>query len=87
MEKSIYSHDYRLFLRLLRDARRQAGVTQTELANRLGRTQSFVSKCERGERRIDVVELRKFCNALEVDFPDFAARLHARLKNTRGRAS
>lgn len=52
------SADEQDFLRRLRQARRDAGLTQVEVAARLGRTQSFVTKAERGERRIDVVELR-----------------------------
>ena len=69
MEKSIYSKEYRLFLELLRTTRLKAGFTQEEVANALGQTQSFVSKCERGERRLDVVEVRAFCNAIGVSFP------------------
>lgn len=53
-------------LRLLRKTRRNVGVTQEELATRLDETQTFISKCERGERRIDVIELRKFCEALGI---------------------
>lgn len=77
MEKSIYSDGYTLFLEMLRGMRKSAGLTQIELAARLGSgaTQSFVSKCERGERRIDVVELRAFCRAIGVPFDDFARRL------------
>ena len=56
MDKSIYSRDYNVFLRHLRKAREQSGMTQTELGRRLNSTQSFVSKCERGERRLDIVE-------------------------------
>jgi len=58
---------YRIFLHLLRDARESAGVTQEQLANRLKETQSFVSKCERWERRLDVVDLLLFCAALNID--------------------
>ena len=59
MDKSIYSAHYTLFLELLRDARQRAGLTQEEVALHLGNTQSFVSKCERGERRLDIVEVRE----------------------------
>jgi transcriptional regulator with XRE-family HTH domain len=52
--------EYTRFLERLRAARNQAGLTQAEVAARLGRPQSFVSKCESGERRIDVVELADF---------------------------
>ena len=71
MEKSIYLPEYAVFLRQLRACRRAAGLTQEELAARLGATQSFVSKCERGERRLDVVELRAFCEALGVGLSEF----------------
>jgi transcriptional regulator with XRE-family HTH domain len=52
--------EYRRFLARLRAARERAGLTQAEVARRLRRPQSFVSKCEAGERRIDVVELSGF---------------------------
>jgi transcriptional regulator with XRE-family HTH domain len=54
------SSDERDFLQRLRQARKDAGLTQVEVARRLGRTQSFVTKAERGERRLDVVELKAF---------------------------
>ncbi len=54
------SAEEREFLRRLRQARRDAGLTQEEVARRLGRSQSFVTKAETGERRLDVVELRAF---------------------------
>ena len=52
MEKSVFSDDYTLFLELLHNARKRAGLTQEQVAERLGKTQSFISKCERGERRL-----------------------------------
>ena len=73
MEKSIYSKDYQQFLRTLRDARVAAELTQEEVAARLGQTQSFVSKCERGERRLDIVETHAICAAIGVSFTDFVA--------------
>jgi transcriptional regulator with XRE-family HTH domain len=54
------STEYAAFLRRLRHAREKAGLSQTETAKRLGKPQSFVSKCESGERRVDVVELKAF---------------------------
>jgi transcriptional regulator with XRE-family HTH domain len=54
------TRNYRLFLELLIKARKDAGVTQEQLAKRLNRPQSFVSKCENGERRLDVIELLQF---------------------------
>jgi len=79
MEKSIYSQEYSLFLELLRKARESKDLTQTEVAERLGQTQSFVSKVERGERRLDIVELRAFCAALGIGFTNFIARIEKTL--------
>jgi transcriptional regulator with XRE-family HTH domain len=75
MEKSIHSADYATFLKVFRRVRRRAGLTQVELAERVGATQSFISKCERGERRIDVVELRTFCQAFGISLGQFVAAL------------
>jgi transcriptional regulator with XRE-family HTH domain len=51
---------YQQFLERLRLARQEAGLTQYEVADRLGKPQSFVSKCETGERRVDFIELLAF---------------------------
>ena len=51
---------YREFMERLRSARHDAGLTQEEVARTLEKPQSFVSKCEAGERRVDVVELERF---------------------------
>ena len=53
---------YREFLARLRAARLEAGLTQTEVAGGLGKPQSWVSKCEGGERRVDVVELERLAD-------------------------
>lgn len=55
-----HSPRYHRFLRRLKEARRRAGFTQAAVARALGRPQSFVSKCESGERRVDVIELEDF---------------------------
>ena len=57
---SAHSTAYRRFAHRLREARRLAGLTQADVAIRLKRRQSFVSKVEAGERRVDVIELREF---------------------------
>jgi transcriptional regulator with XRE-family HTH domain len=79
MDKSIHSAQYKAFLEVLRKARRRAGLTQIDLAERIGETQSFVSKCERGERRIDVIELREFCAAFGISLRKFEGILERRL--------
>ncbi|MGU3651856.1 helix-turn-helix domain-containing protein [Mycolicibacterium sp. A43C] len=75
MEKSIYSAEYRQLCAVLRDLRREAGLTQAGVAERLSVPQSFVSKYESGERRLDVVELRYVARALSVTLETVIARL------------
>lgn len=71
MHKTITSQSYTHFLECLRIAREKAGLTQGQLAEKLGETQSFISKCERGERRIDIIELREFCLAMDTTLDKF----------------
>lgn len=66
MAQSTHNLDYQLLLAVLKTARKRVGMSQVELATRLGNTQTFVSKCERGERRLDTVELIEFAEALGV---------------------
>lgn len=79
LDKSIHSHEYVVFLKLLRDSRQDAGLSQVSLASKLSETQTFVSKCERGERRLDVIELRTWCHALGVTLPLFLEQLDKEL--------
>ncbi|MDP3298423.1 MAG: helix-turn-helix transcriptional regulator [Thermodesulfovibrionia bacterium] len=60
MGKSLYSKEYEFVLEQLKSARIEAGLTQKDVAERFGKPQSYISKCESGERRLDVVELNKF---------------------------
>ena len=64
MKPSRYSAAYNCFLELLRQARLESGLTQVELAQALALPQSYVSKCEIGERRLDVLEARAWILAL-----------------------
>ena len=73
MAGAVFSPAYRAFLACLIEARRSAGITQVEVAARLGKPQSYVSKVERGERRLDVVEFTDWANALRVDPKDLYA--------------
>jgi len=82
-EKSIYTDEYGLVLRLLKDARKKSGVTQVELAERLGQTQSFVSKVERGDRRLDLVQLRTILLEFGVTLPEFVILLEAEITKDR----
>ena len=75
MQKSISSRNYAHFLTCLRAAREKSGVTQEQMASLLGETQSFVSKCERGERRMDILELREYCKGIGLTLEKFVKQL------------
>lgn len=60
MKKSIYSEEHRRIVEKLKQARESAGMTQIEAAERLGRSQSFISKVETGQTRVDLVQLNEF---------------------------
>lgn len=76
MQKSLYSREYQQMLKLLRAKRTSARVSQVELAQRLDWTQADVSKCEIGVRRLDVVELKLWVEALGGDLNGFIAELY-----------
>ena len=75
MPKSIFSESQEKLQTLLREARQNAGFNQTELAEKLGRPQSFVSKYESGERRLDIIELLEVCRAMDISLSSFVKRL------------
>lgn len=79
MKSSKVSTDYAHFILELREARLQAGLSQEQLAAAMGRRQTFVSKCELGDRRLDVMELRSWVLALGGDPVAFMASLEDRL--------
>ena len=83
MEKTIYTREYDAVVQLLRAARKTVGVTQVELAERLGLTQSLVSKMERGDRRLDIIEVRTICLAIGISFPEFVTQLERSLGKRR----
>lgn len=59
-EKTIYSTEYKKVIHRLKKVRKEAGLTQVQVAKHMRKPQSYVSKVEAGEQRIDVVELQKF---------------------------
>lgn len=83
MEKSIHTREYVLLLRLLKEAREKAGVTQVQLAEKIHETQSTVSKIERGELRLDIVQLRTICKVFGLSLSDFVHRLDHQLAKGR----
>lgn len=71
MEKTIYTREYSVMLSVLRETRERAGLTQVDVAAKLNVTQVFISKCEGGQRRLDLIELRAWCNAMGVSTSKF----------------
>jgi transcriptional regulator with XRE-family HTH domain len=69
--KSRHSKQYARLLTGLREAREAARITQVDAATSFGKHASFISKCESGERRIDVVELAAFCRLYRVGLAAF----------------
>jgi transcriptional regulator with XRE-family HTH domain len=80
MGKSIFTREYGILAATLRQVRHEAAVTQVELAKKLGQTQSFVSKIERGELRLDLVQLRWICGLLGTSLPRFVAAFEKRVQ-------
>jgi transcriptional regulator with XRE-family HTH domain len=74
MQKSMYSQRQQALTSLLRQVRRESGLTQVDLAERIGEPQSFVSKYESGERRLDLVELEQVCSAMGMSLSEFVRR-------------
>ena len=67
VQKTIHSDEHTALRKLLTAQRREGELTQSALAERLGMPQSFVSKVERGERRLDVIEFARYMSALGGD--------------------
>jgi transcriptional regulator with XRE-family HTH domain len=78
--KSVFTPEYDKFQLLLIQARKTAGLTQVELAERLRKPQSYVSKFERGERRLDVIEFLEVAEALQIDPLRFLKNLNRRAR-------
>jgi transcriptional regulator with XRE-family HTH domain len=66
-----FSTEYEILLNRLVRARRDAGVTQKEIAEKIGKDQSHVSKCEHKEREITIIDLWKWCEAIGLSVGDF----------------
>jgi transcriptional regulator with XRE-family HTH domain len=68
---------------LLKKIRQDKGIRQVELAEKLGLPQSFVSKYESGDRRLDVLELRQVCNAIGISLQEFIRELEKSLNEAK----
>ena len=82
MRSSIHSAPYLVLRRRLATARMEAGLTQEQLALRLGRPQSYVAKFETGDRRLDVVEFLDVCFSLDLDANALLAAVQDALPST-----
>jgi transcriptional regulator with XRE-family HTH domain len=71
--------DQELLLSLLRNAREEKGLSQSQLARLLKKPQSFVSKYEGGARRLDLLELKAVCDTLGMDVVEFVRRFAAQV--------
>jgi transcriptional regulator with XRE-family HTH domain len=71
MSKSIHSREYKKVIEKLKFAREESGLKQTEVAEKLDKPQSYISKIESGERRIDVAELKQFAKIYVKDINFF----------------
>jgi DNA-binding XRE family transcriptional regulator len=71
MVKSIHTKEYAYFVERLRKARLEAGLTQVEVAKKLGRPQSHISNVESGQQRVDIIELKRFAKMYNKDINYF----------------
>ena len=79
MKKSLYKKENEVFVQVLTEFRSRAGMLQTELAKRLNVPQSFVSKIETGQRRVDIIELREICAHLKTNLTQFCKVLERKI--------
>jgi transcriptional regulator with XRE-family HTH domain len=75
VKKALYERSYAAFTELLKEERRKAGLTQTMLAKKLRRPQSYVSKYERGDRRLDVIEFLEVARSIGFDAAEILSKL------------
>jgi transcriptional regulator with XRE-family HTH domain len=79
VKEALYERSYAAFTDLLKEERRKAGLTQAMLAKKLRRPQSYVSKYERGDRRLDVIEFVEVAQAIGFDPNEFLKKLDSEL--------
>lgn len=89
---ALHSEEYQRFAQALAEARRRSGLSQYELADRLGADQSYVSKYEHGRRRLDVIEFMRIMAALGGDYREVLSAFvspaaASKVANTRSPAS
>jgi transcriptional regulator with XRE-family HTH domain len=80
VKKSIYRKEYKYFVEVLIEFRNKAGLLQIDLAKMLNVHQSYVSKIETGQRRVDIIELREICSYLNTNLIEFTKQLEKKIK-------
>lgn len=81
--KSLYDKRYILVIQLLKEYRLRSNMTQQELAMLLRCDQSYISKYESGQRRLDIIEVRTICNYLGITLIDFIKELENNIKEAK----
>jgi DNA-binding transcriptional regulator YiaG len=79
MKKTLYTQQYAILLTMLKEARAKVGLTQSDIAKKMRMSQSDVSKCELGQRRLDVIELKLWVEILGDSLAGFLADFESRL--------
>ncbi len=74
MANSIYLKEYKRVIERLKNARQESGLKQIEVAERLGKPQSYISKIEQGERRVDIAELKLIAQTYKKDVNYFISK-------------
>lgn len=80
MRTEIYSAEHQKLRKILRRQRLAAGLRQSDLAERTGRSQAYISKFEKGDLRLDVIDFMRFCDAIGCDVVDVMAETFGRHK-------